>query len=389
MIREHLFNAATWAVKRLPALRHAPQPLKRLIRGMRPSSASEEPDDPDPPQSTDDYAQRLQKEQDIFAEQSEVHDLPEIFHYWSNTHLRPRLEEYGFSNPDQFFARYLHQSFLSDGSGPTRFASIGAGNCDTEIRMAKMLSDLGLSDFTIECVDINEAMLHRGKHSAIENGVSRNILCSLADFNTWRPVPQSYSAIMANQSLHHVVGLEQLFASIESALTPDGRFLTSDMIGRNGHMRWPEAMDIVHEYWRELTESKRWNHQLGRYEELHEYWDCSNEGFEGIRSQDILPLLIERFAFELFLPYGNVIDPFVDRSFGPNFDPDSAEDRERIDRIHMRDQEEILAGNITPTHLIAVMRKRPYSGDCKHPTGLTPSHCVRHAQFERHERPSD
>src|SRR5690606_1842387 len=49
----------------------------------------------------------------------------------------------------------------------------------------------------------------------------------------------------------------------------------------------------------------------------------------------------------------------------------------------------ILAGNITPTHLIAVMRKRPYSGDCKHPTALTPSYCVRHAQFERHDRPSD
>ena len=42
--------------------------------------------------------------------------------------------------------------------------------------------------------------------------------------------------------------------------------------------------------------------------------------FEGIRAQDILPLLVERFTFDEFIGFGNVIDPFVDRSFGPNFD---------------------------------------------------------------------
>ncbi len=34
--------------------------------------------------------------------------LPRIFHYWSNKYLRPMLEEFGVSNPDQFFAKYLH-----------------------------------------------------------------------------------------------------------------------------------------------------------------------------------------------------------------------------------------------------------------------------------------
>ncbi|HET9033446.1 MAG TPA: class I SAM-dependent methyltransferase, partial [Dokdonella sp.] len=279
--------------------------------------------------------------------------------------------------PDEFFARFLEQTIRDGENQFHRFASVGCGNCDTEIRVAQLLVNRGFSHFTIDCLDINSPMLERGRSAAMEANLEQHIRPQLTDFNTWQPEPATYSAILANQSLHHVAELETLFSTIEFALSPDGRFLTSDMIGRNGHMRWPEAMAIIHEYWRELPQASRWNRQLQRHEELLEYWDCSNEGFEGIRAQDILPLLIERFDFELFLPYGNLIDPFIDRSFGGNFNPKLPEDRDLIDRIHARDTAEILAGTITPTHLIAVMRKRPFEGKCLHPPGLTPTGCVR------------
>ena len=81
------------------------------------------------------------------------------------------------------------------------------------------------------------------------------------------------------------------------------------MIGRNGHQLWPEALEIVHEFWRQLPERYRYNRALKRYEELYENWDCSLESFEGIRAQDILPLLLEYFHFQLFVGCGNVIDP--------------------------------------------------------------------------------
>jgi hypothetical protein len=118
--------------------------------------------------------------------------------------------------------------------------------------------------------------------------------------------------------------------------------------------------------------------QLRRHEELHEYWDCSIAGFEGIRAQDILPLLLVRFEFELFIGYGNLVDPFIDRSFGPHFDANAAWDRDFIDRVHARDEAEMLAGRITPTHRIAVMRRRPYDGPRLHREGL-PAHACVHA----------
>ncbi len=362
--------------ERFPSARRMPEPLKRLLRrylldgsssGARTRTGTNDAA----------YASRLAAEKQIFEDQVEVNDLPAIFHYWSNTYLRPKLERFGFSDPDGFFATFLARS-VHDHQGTTaRFASVGAGNCDTEVRVAKRLLDLGVRDFTIECIDINATMLARGHALAEEAGVGAHIRTHETDFNAWKPSPGSFAAIMANQSLHHVVQLETLFDAITRGLDDDGRFLTSDMIGRNGHMRWPEALAIVDEFWRELPEAYRWNRQLKRHEASHGNWDCSGEGFEGIRAQDILPLLVERFDFEFFLGYGNVIDPFVDRSFGGHFDPDREWDRDFIDRVHARDEAEMLAGTIKPTHIMAAMRKRPFAGTCAHLPGLPPAQCVR------------
>jgi hypothetical protein len=39
--------------------------------------------------------------------------------------------------------------------------------------------------------------------------------------------------------LHHVLNLEGLFGQIKSHLKEHGLFIISDIIGRNGHLRWP------------------------------------------------------------------------------------------------------------------------------------------------------
>lgn len=63
-----------------------------------------------------DYASRLAAETRIYKDVEDINALPPIFHYWSNRHLRPMLEPFGFSNPDQFFAKYLHESALACGA---------------------------------------------------------------------------------------------------------------------------------------------------------------------------------------------------------------------------------------------------------------------------------
>jgi SAM-dependent methyltransferase len=316
------------------------------------------------------YARRLSAEKSSYAGVQAVHELPGIFHYWSNRHLLPRLREFGFSSEVDLYASQLEVSLKSG-----RLISIGAGNCDVEARVAERLRSRGHTDFVIECLEVNAAMLRRGRALAAEKGLSAHRAFVEGDFNTWQP-RGTYDAVLANQSLHHVVRLEHLIDAIAAAIGAEGRFVTADLIGRNGHQRWPEALAIVRELWRERPPPYRDNRQLARQEDEVHAWGCSGEGVEGVRAQDILPLLVERFHFELFVPFGNVIDPFIDRSFGPNFDRESERDRAFIDRVQAIDEQAMLEGRIKPTHMFAVLRN-PGPWPRRFPPGLPPENCVR------------
>ena len=321
------------------------------------------------------YRARIAVEKGVYEDCVKVHDLPPIFHYWSDKYIRPKLEAFGFISPNDMFKKYLLEQAQRRPQGTLRFASIGAGNCDLEIALASSLQAQGLSDFVIDCLELNPTMLERGRAAASSSGVDGHIQLVETDFNQWTPAHE-YDAVLANQALHHVLNLEGLFGQIKSCLKPHGSFIISDIIGRNGHLRWPEALDIVHEFWRKLPPSYRFNSLLNRYEELYENWDCSTESFEGIRSQDILPLLVANFHFQLFVGFGNVIDPFADRAFGHNFDVKKAWDRAFINQVHERDEQEMLAGRIKPTHMVAVVGNDSGARALFHEP-LGPEFCVR------------
>ena len=327
------------------------------------------------------YAGRIAAETGVFRDVADVHDLPPIFHYWSNRHLRPMLEPFGFSNPDQLFAKHLLDSAARRGVAVPAFLSIGAGNCDTEIRVSRLLREAGLAEFTIECLDLNPAMLARGRAMAEREGVGAHIVTTEGDFNRWT-ASRTYDGIIANQSLHHVVELERLLAEVRRGLAPRALFVVDDMIGRNGHMRWPEALVAVRMFWRELPDAYRYNRQLERHEPVYRNWDCSAESFEGVRAEDILRLLVERFHFRLFIGFGNVVDVFVDRAFGHHFDAEAEWDRDFIDRVHAFDENGFAAGTLTPTHMIAVMTAEP-DGESVFARGLSPATSLRRSWLSR------
>jgi SAM-dependent methyltransferase len=301
------------------------------------------------------YNARVASEIGIYRDCVDVHNLPPVFHYWSNRYLRPKMEPHGFSDPPgMFLLAFGQQCAKHAGASKVRFLSAGSGNCDTEVAIATGLRAKGYTDFTIECLDLNPSMLQRGARYAQERGVANNMEFVEADLNTWT-AQREYHAVMADQSLHHVMELEWLFGQIRQSLHPAGTFVISDMIGRNGHLRWPRALAIVREFWKSLPPAYRYNCASGRYEAVFQDADCSSVSFEGIRAQDIVPLLKLNFDFRLAIGFGNIIDPFIDRSFGPNFDPSRAWDREFIDRVHRRDEEEISSGRLLPTHLLAML----------------------------------
>lgn len=166
-----------------------------------------------------------------------------------------------------------------------------------------------------------------------------------------------------------------MFDAVYSGLNKGGTFLINDMIGRNGHMRWPEALAPVTAFWLELPRDYKYNYQLKRFEDEFVNWDCSLEGFEGIRAQDIMPELLKRFEFDFFLGFANVIDVFIDRSFGPNFDVESDWDRRFIDRVHAADEDLLKSGQIKATHMFAALKVS--GAQLKAYQNQTPHFCAR------------
>lgn len=322
------------------------------------------------------YETRLGSEKGFYAQDIDVHDLPEIFHYWSSTYLKPEFERFGFSDPNNFFEVSIQKRCQEQPGEIASVVSVGAGNCDVEVAIGRKLKAAGSSNFHFDCIEINPDMVRRAKLAAEAAGIAAHYRFLAEDFNRWQPDDDEYDIVMANQSLHHVVELEHLFDSVSNGLKPDGLFLTSDMIGRNGHQRWPEALAMVDVLWQQLPLSYRYNHSRQCYEKKFINHDCSGSGFEGIRAQDILQLLRQRFHFNLFLPYGNIAFVFVDRTFGNNYDPRNRWDRAFIDQVHALDSQSILEGTIKPTSMIAVMSLKPGSTQLKDPR-LTPRFCTR------------
>lgn len=321
-----------------------------------------------------DYKRKLQQQIEQYRE-VDINELPKIFHYWSHKFVRPILEEvFGQGSFSGIYAELFEASFFR--TGMRRVTSLGAGDGWLEVEIASALRLRGQRDFQIECVEVSDHLIERGIRRAIDAGVYDNIVFRQADLNDWRPDRRT-GAYLASQSLHHFVNLESIFDHIASTLDSNGVFATNDTIGRNGHMRWPETRAIVDYYWQALPESLCYNHLLRRFEHPHFLdWDCSVDGFEGVRAQDILPALMSRFGFTHFAGWGGVIDPFVDRAFGHNYSTEDPAHLAFIDDIEATNLALLQAGFIKPTQMCAVL-VLDKSASCRSYKGLTPAWSLR------------
>ena len=285
----------------------------------------------------------------------------------------------GFSDPNDFYLSYISEVYDENVAlaRPLKLISIGAGNCDMEIELGKRLLEKEKKDWMFECLELNPEMIKRGKERAESEKLGDRFIFQQSDIKQWKAPKASNDIVIANHSLHHFVDLEILFDKIHHTLQPNGYFLTNDMIGRNGHMRWPEVVPAMEMVWNALDDKYKYNHQLKRLEKAFCNWDCAQSGFEGIRAQDILPLLVKKFSFQMFLGFGNLIDVFVDRCFGHNFDPESERDRNIIDMVACLDELYLEKGIFKPTHIIAAMRNRKNTQQPKIYKHFSPEYCVR------------
>lgn len=301
-----------------------------------------------------DYKNRLTAQIEQYRDVN-IHDLPGIFHYWSNRYVRPRFEAlFQSARMADVYARFFKRAI--ELTGNRHLLSLGSGDSWMEVDVATSLMSSGCDHFLFHCFELSDHLLDRARDRVAASGLSSYFVFHKLDINTDQWPVSECAGVMANQSLHHFVELETIFDRVASAMLVDSVFISNDTIGRNGHQRWPEARLLVDWYWSRVPKDCHFNHQLKRLvSPQFEDWDCSGEGFEGVRAQDIMPLLIRRFGFSHFLAWGGFVDVFVDRGFGHGYRLDDEQHVRVIDEIAQLNEVLLGCGFIKPTQMFAVM----------------------------------
>jgi len=332
------------------------------------------------------YDQRVSAQIAQYANVENMNVMSDAWHYWQKEYFLPRFRQVmGATSPFHLYLETYAGALRR--TGQRRLLSVGFGDGVIEARLMRELHARGFGDCTIDAVEISAAQIERGRQQARLAGVPDAFNFIEADINRWQPT-EKYAGILVHHALHHIQALEFFFEGIRKSLLPGGRFVTFDVVGRNGHMRWPETLEVVQSLWKVLPPEKRKHHVLGCFDDSFVNRDCSSQGFEGIRAQDILPLLIQNFGFERFFAWGGLTDVFVSRGFGPNFDIKSTFDKAFIDHVALLNDVLIDSGHIKPTVISAVMHTDNLaSGACfRH---WSPQFCVRDTSRESSATPGD
>jgi SAM-dependent methyltransferase len=219
------------------------------------------------------------------------------------------------------FVQRLRDLHARDPERRVRMLSLCAGEASVEgwiLEAAGVPVELCL-------LDVNEALLDTASSRMPSNVAVDRVL---GDANNLSGQLGTFDVINITSGLHHLVELEKVLSGISRSLNPDGEFwLIGEQVGRNGNRLWPEALREANSLFAEWPDAKRRNANTGSIDHTIPDVDYSSGCFEGIRSEDILPLL-QRF----FLPVNVYVRNcflwrLFDVAYASNFDFTTSFDR--------------------------------------------------------------
>jgi SAM-dependent methyltransferase len=260
------------------------------------------------------------------------------------------LERLGITNV--VFRSYLERK-LATLDRPIRILSLASGAA----RIEEGLID-GIDAERIELVltDLNPSLLstararlaHRARLETLELNLNQLTLPS-----------RRFDVVVCVSALHHVVELEQLFAQVAASLLEDGEFWSiGEYIGRNGTRLYPEAYSIANDFFQALPEHYRVNRNpggRGGVDDRLPNLDCSATCFEGIRSEEIVPLMDRYFAPVEVMKFDCFLWRLFNLAYFDNYDLGREEDLALVHSAIDLEEEFARAGG-QPTAMHGVFR---------------------------------
>ena len=227
----------------------------------------------------------------------------------------------------------------------------------------------------IDAFDASAGVLRWARDLAREKGLS-NINYRQADLNTERLPAGEYDVVVSVAALHHLLDLEHGLDEIRRCLKPGGYLVFDEYVGPN-RMQWSDrALEIVNEILSFLPARLRVQARHGIIKEREERVAVEKmkeiDPTEAARSEDILPLVKERFERVEVKPYGGALLMPLFMNIIGNFDSRRPEDRLVLD--FCLELEKILLREkiLDPIFVLGVAQKQAgKDGDGSVPVGPT------------------
>ncbi len=244
-----------------------------------------------------------------------------------------------------------------------RILSIGCGYGGHELQIAQLLHQ----PYDLIALDLNPSIFREAERRAAAQGLSVRFKC--VDLNFLEIQPASFDVIYAIASIHHVLNLEHFFATIHRGLKADGRLVMLDIIGQRQVLHWKENVEFAAEVVRGMPRRyrasakplwKQWVHGFDPYTIISRYVEPSEQvGMEGIRQEEIEPLLGHWFAGERVFHYNAFMRLICTNPYlGKRLDPAIDQDRLYLEDLIRLDQAQVHSGKLRPTELFGVFARR-------------------------------
>ena len=210
-------------------------------------------------------------------------------------------------NPDCDWVTYVTWRHLPPSADRALVLGCGSGWLERGLAQRGPLRTIVACDFARETVEKARATAAEEKLSGIDYRV-----LDLEHEDLGGP----YDAVFAHDVLHHISDLEGLYARIDRALAPEGKFFFQEYVGPNRFQYSDDHMELINRYFRLLPDNLRWDPITGsvlwRRERLSPEKVAREDPTEAIRSQDVLPLARSVFHVEAVYPGGGgLLNPLL------------------------------------------------------------------------------
>jgi SAM-dependent methyltransferase len=213
-----------------------------------------------------------------------------------------------------------------------------------------------------DATDVSADAVAVAEEEARKAGMAERIRYFVADANTMELPAETYDVVIAAQALHHVEALEHVLDEIAASLTPDGIFVVQEYVGPARFQMSDEAvananrlLAVLPRHYLVDPESGIGRHRFVRPTPKQV---AKVDPSEAIRSDEIVPLVEERFRIEYRADFGGTLLHLPLGGIIANFDPDDETDTALLDLLCMYEEALIDSGVIASdfTYIVATRK---------------------------------